>query len=255
MNNIPIALQLYSVRDDAKRDLPAVLEAVSKMGYVGVEFAGFHGHDAPTIKHLLNENGLQVAGAHIPIETLLGDTLNETIAFHLAIGNEFLIVPHLGGKYTETAQAWEQTANTMNGIAAALHVHGMRTGYHNHTHEFKPVPGSDKLPWDIFFGGTNDLVVMQFDTGNALDGGKDALPFLRSYPGRAVTVHMKEHSATNPDALLGEGDVPFPAILRELAAQDVTDWLIIEQESYPIPPLACAERCLRNLERIQSDMG
>ncbi len=246
----PVALQLYSVRDDAANDLPAVLEAVAKMGYVGVEFAGFHGHDAATVKHLLNDNGLQVAGAHVAIELLLPEKRDETIAYHMAIGNEFLIVPYLGGSYTESAEAWEATAQMMNELSAALHVHGMRTGYHNHTHEFQPVAGSDRLPWDIFFGNTDKSVVMQFDTGNALHGGKDALPFLQAYPGRAVTVHLKDHSDTNPDALLGEGDVPFPALLAELKAQNATQWLIVEQESGKTPPMQCVERCLRNLERI-----
>lgn len=246
----PVALQLYSVRDDAARDLPATLEAVAAMGYVGVEFAGFYGHDAAMVKQLLTENGLQVAGAHVAIEELLPPRRDETIAFHMAIGNEFLIVPYLGGKYTESADAWAQTAATMNEIAAALHPHGMRTGYHNHTHEFKPVAGSDKLPWDIFFGATDPSVIMQFDTGNALHGGKDALPFLQAYPGRAVTVHLKEHSDTNPHALIGEGDVPFAALLAELKKQNATQWLIVEQEAAGVPPMEGAEKSLRGLEKI-----
>jgi sugar phosphate isomerase/epimerase len=246
----PIALQLYSVREDCARDLPGVLKAVAKMGYKGVEFAGYHKFDAKTLRKMLDDNGLKAAGAHIGIETMLGSDLDATIAFHKEIGNHLLIVPGLSGKYTESAQAWQDTARTMNEIAAKLKPHGMRTGYHNHTHEFKPVAGSDKLPWDLFFGGTDKSVVMQFDTGNALDGGKDAMPFLKAYPGRAASVHLKEHSDKKKDALLGEGDVPFAAILKELEKQNATDWLIVEQESYPVSPLESVERSLRNLERI-----
>ena len=64
MARIPIALQLYSVREDAARDLQAVLAAVADMGYEGVEFAGYYGHDARTIRSWLDAYGLKVAGAH-----------------------------------------------------------------------------------------------------------------------------------------------------------------------------------------------
>ena len=246
----PIALQIYSVRDDAARDLAAVLEAVARMGYVGVEFAGFYGNDAPTVKRLLDANNLQVAGAHVGIEALLGDELEKTVAFHREIGNRFLIVPGLPPSYRDSLDAWHGTAQLLSDISTRLAPHGMRTGYHNHTVEFAPMNAGESLPWDAFFGTADPRVVMQFDTGNALHGGKDALPFLQAYPGRAATVHLKEYAAANPDALLGEGDVPFKAILAELARQNATEWLIVEQESGAYPPMECVERSLRNLEVI-----
>jgi hypothetical protein len=35
---IPVGLELYSVRDDLKKDLMGTVRAVAKMGYQGVEF-------------------------------------------------------------------------------------------------------------------------------------------------------------------------------------------------------------------------
>lgn len=250
MEKIPIAVQLYSVRDDCARDLPGVLEAVAGMGYEGVEFAGYYGFDAPALRTLLYDNGLKVAGCHVGIETLLGDELEKSIEFHRTLGNEYLIVPGLAAKYCDSTDAWRRTARTMNEISAALAPHRMQTGYHNHTVEFKPFEPGGELPWDTFFGGTDPEVIMQFDTGNALHGGSDALPFLRRYPGRAVTVHLKEHSATNPTALLGEGDVPFGAIFDICESTGGTKWYIVEQESYAYPPLECIDRCLKHLRSL-----
>ena len=246
----PIALQLYSVRDDAARDLASVLQAVAKMGYSGVEFAGYYGFDAKTLKKMLDDNGLKPAGSHVPIDTLLGDELEKSIEFHQELGNKFLIVPWLPDQYRSSTTAWRDTANLLSDISARLAPHGLRTGYHNHDIEFRPIEPGGALPWDTFFGTADKSVVMQFDTGNALHGGKDALPFLQGYPGRAASVHLKEHSESNPNALLGEGDVPFPELLTEMEKQNATEWLIIEQESYAFPPLECVERCLRNLEKI-----
>jgi len=242
---IPISLQLYSVRDDAARDLPGVLQAVARMGYEGVEFAGFYGHDAPTVKQMLDDAGLPICGAHVGLDLLLGDKFDETVAFHQTLGNRYLIVPGLAEKYRNSREAWRRTADLMNDLAERLRPLGMRTGYHNHTVEFEPMDG--ELPWDTFFGNTDPSVIMQFDTGNALHGGADALPFLQRYPGRAVTVHLKPHSATNPQALIGEDDIPWPELFAVCESSGGTEWYIVEYEVPGIPPLEAVDRCLQAL--------
>ncbi len=250
MPQLPIAVQVYSVRDDAARDLPHVLAAIAQMGYAGVEFAGYYGHDAAQIRQLLDDNGLQVCGCHVGIDTLLGDELAKSVEFHRTIGNTRLVVPGLPGKYTASTEDWRKTAASMNGIAQALAPHGMQTGYHNHTIEFKPFEPGGELPWDTFFGHTDPTVIMQFDTGNAMHGGANALPFLQKYPGRAKTVHLKEYSATNPDALIGEGEVPFAEIFAVCESTGGTEWYIVEQESGVYPPMECIDRCLQTLRAM-----
>src|SRR4051794_19457759 len=71
-----VGLQLYSVRDDCAKDLPGVLKAVAKMGYTGVEFAGYYGRTAQELREMLDSNGLKCYGTHIGLETLLGDNLD-----------------------------------------------------------------------------------------------------------------------------------------------------------------------------------
>lgn len=247
MGNIPIALQLYSVREDAAKDLAGVLDAVAKSGYDGVEFAGYYGHDAPTLKKMLADRGLKCAGAHVGLDTLLGDEFEKSVAFHKTLDNPYLIVPGLAENRRNSADALRETIGIMNEVAAKLKPHGQYTGYHNHAVEFVPMGENGELMWDMFFGGTSDDVIMQFDTGNALHGGADALPYLERYPGRAVTVHLKEHSDTNDTALIGEGDVPFQRIFDVCESTGGTKWYIVEQESYAYPPLECADKCLQIL--------
>lgn len=248
MARIPVAVQLYSVRDDAKQDLAGVLKAIAKMGYDGVEFAGFYGHDAKSVKAMLDEYGLKAEGAHVGIETLMGDELERSIEFHATIGNSYLIVPGLNDNYTSTRAGWLKAANILNDVAKKLKPHGMYTGYHNHWIEFKELEG--ELPWDTFFGNTDHDVIMQFDTGNALHGGADAAPFIERYPGRALSVHLKEHSATNPTALIGEGDVPWETVLGLCERVGGTKWYVVEQESYAYSPMECIDRCLQNVRKM-----
>jgi len=248
---IPIALQLYSVRDDCARDLPGTLKAVAEMGYDGVEFAGYYGRSASELKKMLDALKLKVAGTHIGIETLLGDELNKTVEFNRIIGNKFLIVPGFPEERRKSKAAWLETAHLMNDISAKLKPKGMRTGYHNHYIEFQPMEGA--LPWDIFFGATNRDVVMQFDTGNAMEGGVSAdglLAILRKYPGRATTVHLKEHSKSNDKAIIGEGDTKWKELLSLCETVGGTEWYIIEQESYAFPLVECARRCVQNLRKM-----
>ena len=245
MSKIPLALQLYSVREEAAKDLPGVLEAVAKMGYDGVEFAGWYGHTATEIKKMLDANGLKCCGSHTGIQTLLGDELAKTIAFNQEIGNKFLIVPGLSSEYNGSKEAWLRTAGIMNDIADKLEPLGMYTGYHNHHTEFQPLDG--ELPWDTFFGNTKKRVVMQFDVGNAGHGGSDAAPFLKAYPGRALTVHVKEYPY---EMIVGEGQVNWPEIFELCETIGGTEWYIVEQEGSRFTPMQSAEESIKSLRRM-----
>ena len=245
---VPIALELYSVREDCARDLPGTLEAAAKMGYEGVEFAGFHGYEAAELRKMLDDNGLEVCGTHIGLDTLLGDEFDRSVEFHLALGNPYPIVPGLPEERRNSRAAWLETAGLFNEIAERLRPHALRTGYHNHYIEFTEMDG--ELPWDTFFGNTCGDVIMQLDTGNALHGGGDPVPFVQRYPGRAITVHLKEYSATNDKALIGEGDVDWQTLFNLCESIGNTEWYIVEQESYAYEPLECVDRCLKSLREM-----
>lgn len=248
MSRIPIALQLYSVREDCARDLPGTLAAVARMGYEGVEFAGYHNRSAEELRRLCDANGLKVVGTHIGLNTLQGEELEKTVAFNKVLGNRYLIVPGLPEERRNSRAAWLETARVFDGIATRLAPHGMWTGYHNHHIEFTPMDG--ELPWDTFFGNTRKEVVMQLDTGNMYHGGAEPVGFLAKYPGRAQLVHLKEFSSTNDKALIGEGEVRWDQVFALCESSAATEWYIVEQESYAYPPLECVDRCLRNLKKM-----
>lgn len=236
---IPIALQLYSVRNDCAKDLPAVLAAVAKMGYEGVEFAGFHGKTAEELKALLDGNGLKAISSHSGIETLEGDAFEKTVAFHKTIGAQFIHMPGLPPKYSLTHQGWLDAAKRFNELAAKLQPHGLRIGYHNHSAEFKPMDG--EAPWDTFFSNTEKSVVHQMDTGNCMNGGGDPVGLIKKYAGRSATVHLKEHGGPGD---FGEGDCPWDAVFEACETVGGTEWYIIEQESEHRPPMECVKQCM-----------
>jgi len=246
--SIKVGVQLYSVRDDCQRDLPGTLKAIAQIGYAGVEFAGYYGYDAKTLRQMLDDNGLVCCGTHISIDQLLGDNFERTIEFHQTLGCPYLIVPGLPEEYRATRQKWVETAQLFSEIAERLKPYGFRTGYHNHWVEFQPLEG--ELPWDTFFSHTSPDVIMQIDTGNALHGGAHAAPFVRKYPERAVTVHVKEYSSTNPSAIIGEGEVNWSDFFEACETVGGTEWYIVEQETYAHPPLETIRLCFEAMRRL-----
>ena len=247
-NRIPIALQLYSVRDACAGDLSLTLQAVAQMGYEGVEFAGYYDRTAEELRDMCEDLGLKVAGTHTGLDTLLGDELAKTVAFNQTLGNPYLIVPGLSEGYRSSQGAWRDTAKIFNDIAEKIADQGLSTGYHNHTGEFESLEGG--IPWDTFGENTREDVVLQIDIGHALRAGADPVSFIERYPGRSKLVHLKEYSATNDDALIGEGEIAWDAVFNACETVGGTEWYIVEQERYAYSPLECVERCINSLRKM-----
>lgn len=247
---IPVGLQLYSVRGEAEKDLPGVLKAVAKMGYEGVEFAGYYGHKAPDIRKMLDDNGLVCCGTHTQYDTLTPDKFEETVEFNRTLGNKYIIVPWLDPNANNTREAWLKLAREFDALAVKLRPHGMWIGYHAHAGDFKKISG--ETYWDILFGNTRKEVLMQMDTCNASDGGGDPIASLRKYAGRSRTVHIKEYSATNKNAILGEGDIDWKTVFSICETIGGTEWYIIEEEKDVYPPMKAVELCLKNYKVLRT---
>lgn len=255
MSGFKIALQLYSIRHDCEKDLEKSLKAVAEMGYEGVELAGNYGKSAKEWKELLDKFNLKVAGAHVPINLLQGEEFKNTVEFYRTLETKYIVIPALPKEMTQSKDDWLKIADTFNEISEKLKNEGMRLGYHNHMIEFQPVDG--KWPWYWLFDNLNPDIIMQLDTGNAMHAGvtnDDLIEIIKKYPGRATTVHLKEYSATNDKALVGEGDVDFKKFIKTCEEFGKTDWYIIEQESYAYEPLECVRISIENLKKILKEI-
>jgi sugar phosphate isomerase/epimerase len=247
---IPIGVQLYSVRSVAEKDLSGTLAKVAQMGYEGAEFAGYYGHNAKDIRKMLDDNGLVCCGTHTQMDALSDANLAATVEFNKTLGNQYLIVPWLQPNDANPKEAWLGYAKRLNTLAEKVKPQGMSVGYHNHAHDFAPLDGT--TPWDILASNTRPDVIMQLDLGNAMGGGADPVTYLRRYPGRTVTIHLKEFSATNKNAMIGEGDVKWAEVFKLCRSIGGTRWYIIEEEKDAYPPLEGIEISLRNLKKMRT---
>lgn len=240
---IPIGLELYSVREQAAKDLPGVLAAVAKIGYKGVEFAGYHGRNATELRKMLDDNGLVACGTHTGYETVQPAKLDETIEFNRIIGNKFLIVPWMEGKSKEE---WLNHAKVFNEALPKVKKAGMHLGYHAHAHDFTKFDGVSA--WDLFFGTTKPDVVMQLDTSNCCDGGADPVEVLKKYPGRAKTIHVKANGG-GPEAVIGEDKVNWKEVFQFCETKGGTKWYVVEHETSK-DPLDAVKRSFEALKKL-----
>ena len=243
---IPIGLELYSVRNECKADFPGTIAKVAKIGFRGVEFAGYWDRSAKEIRKMIDDNSLVTCGTHTPYAALQPDKLEATIEFNQIIGNKFVICPSMSGK---TRADWLDRARMFNDLADKLKPHGMWIGYHAHGHDFQKIEG--ETAWDIFCGNTKSEVIAQLDTSNCSEGGGDPVAALRKYPGRTRSIHIKPYGA-GPEAVIGEDKLNWPEIFRICETTGNTQWYVVEHESSedPIGTLARTFEALKRLGKV-----
>jgi sugar phosphate isomerase/epimerase len=246
-------LELYSVRGDLERDFVGTLQAVKDMGYEAVEFFGAYARPAEEVAAALTKTGLVCCGWHTPFDHVQDDRLDAAIAYNKAIGNRNIVIPGLPRENTASPEAWRKTAEFFNGLSRELTLQGMTVGYHNHSSEFVKLDG--QTPYDIFFDNTDRAVVMQLDNGNALSGGADVCAYVRKYPGRARTVHLKPYSLRDGfDTMIGRDDIPWTEFMGLCQSVGGTQWYIVEYESEKLyEPLEGVRLCLDALRQMQRE--
>ncbi len=248
MATIPIALQLYTVRDQAAKDFPGTVRKVAQMGYAGVEFAGTGGLSASALRDLLAETSLQPAGNHTGLDQFV-NSLDEVIAFNQTIGNKFVGVPYMPKEYQNPA-GFRKAAAMMNEFGAQLKQAGLVLYYHNHAFEFDVIDGERGI--DILYKETDpNLVKMECDVYWVHYAGEDAAALIRANSGRFPLIHLKDMTGTGKERTfteVGEGNIDFGPIFAASEAQG-TEWYIVEQDICARPSLESARLSLENLKK------
>jgi sugar phosphate isomerase/epimerase len=232
VKKVPIGLQLFCVRDECAKDLPATLESIARIGYVAAEPWGYAGEElewqgwAPKdLRKLYDDAGLACCGMHLRTEALMGDNLSRTIELNQELGNRFLIIAADRGRMSAVESIME-LAEILNGVAEKLQPLDLLTGYHAHGFDFVKFDG--ETAWEILFSNTREDVVMQMDIGNCAGGGGDPIAMLRKFPGRARSVHLKDYGG-GPGAALGEGKADWDEVFRLCDTLHHPEWYVVEE--------------------------
>lgn len=268
-NKTITGVQLYSVRDEMKKDPLNTLKKLSAMGYRHVEHANyvdrkFYGYSAKDLKKILNDLNLKMPSGH----TVLGkqhwdetkkeftDLWRYTIEDAATLGQQFVISPSIDVNWRKDEDTLKRYMEVFNRSGELCKKSAMKFGYHNHHFEFKEQLNG-KLVYDIILQNTNrELVIQQLDIGNMYYGGGRALEVIKQYPGRFASLHVKDEIAVvgsehgYESAILGKGVIDVKKVIDESVKTGGTIHLIIEQESYQgKTPLDCVKEDLEIMKK------
>ncbi len=256
--DLPLGLELYSVRELLPNDYQGTLKQIGALGYREVEAAGFFNHSPSQVKHAMQQAGLNCVGAHYSFD-LLRDQLDQTIAFSKAAGLEYIVCPGPGHKNPPnhkkeqhndhapefTLEEWRWNAMQLNKFGEKVHAAGLIFGYHNHTREFRKQDGV--VPYDELMRLTDpSKVTMEMDCGWVIVGGGNPIELLHRYPTRISMLHVKDFktiSSPDPESAppkaseLGQGVIDYRPIFAAAARTGHIKHCFVEQEEFDMPPM------------------
>lgn len=244
--SIPIGLELYSVRDELKKDLPATLDAVAKMGYECVEFFApyyeWSTDKAKEVRKQLDNLKIRCYSTHNGLNALKPEGLGKAIELNKILGVKYIVLAHPGDSVS-TLDDWKKVADILNRANDTMKASGLHAGYHNHDVEWKPVDG--QKPLELLADKTEKSIMLQLDVGTCLEAGSDPVAWIDTHPGRIRSLHLKDWG---PDkgykVLFGEGVAPWKKIFAAAESTGGVEYYLIEQEGSQYPEIETADRCL-----------
>jgi len=208
-----VGIQLYTLRDQMKADLPGTLQRIAQIGYKEVEFAGYFGRTPHEIHESLEKVKLSAPSSHVPYPTDWTEW-RKTLADAKTAGHQYVTVAWTPDEKRTRPGGFKAVADDFNKAAAEASKAGLRFAYHNHDYELKSADGG-ALPFDTLLQNTDPkLVTYEMDLYWMVKGGADPIEYFKKYPGRFTMVHVKDATAA-PDlkmADVGHGTIDFPKI-------------------------------------------
>jgi len=221
----PIALQLYSVREDLEKDFHGTMEKIAAMGYTGVETAGFPGGVTPAqAKKLYDDLGLTVTSSHAGLP--LGKDAQVVLDQLAAIECPHLVSPWMEPAYYASLDKMKELADIFNQACAVANQHGLKFSFHNHTFEYAQFDGAPAIQTLVKF--LDPGVNFQVDTYWVKVAGVDPIQVVRDLGARAPLLHIKDGPATTEGDMtaVGDGVLDVPGIVQ--AGSPHSEWLIVE---------------------------
>ena len=268
--SFPVAIQLYSVRQDAAANLYTTLKRVKALGYDGVEFAGLHNHTPEEIRDMCADIGLVPISAHVPYQDMVADP-EAVLSQYAVIGCKYVVVPYLTEEYRPGTDKFPEVVKNVAMLGAVAKKLGLQLLYHNHDFEFLKLDG--KYALEVLYDTVSaDLLQTELDTCWVNVGGENPAEYLLKYQDRAPIVHLKDFVGEKSEDMyeligidkkaparpsnfefrpVGSGVQDMPAIIE--AAKDAgAGWVVVEQDmpSMGLAPLQCIEKSRQYLKSI-----
>jgi len=237
------SVQLYTLKDETKKDFIGTLERLAKIGYTGVEFAGYGEINADKMRKALDSNNLKSVGSHVGLD-LLKSNLGMVLTYNAVIGSEYIIVPYAEMKTRDDAL---RLAGELNYFADKCVGEGFKFAYHNHAHEFAKDGGEYLL--DIVYDNVDRTkVALELDLFWVAYAGVDPMVYIEKQKDVLKLLHLKQirDMETKRDADLDEGLLDFGSLIKSALAYG-TERFVLEQEGFDVSPFVSVEKGFKHV--------
>ena len=258
----PLGLELYTLRESFKTNVPATLDKVKAMGFTEIEGGGDYGLGLEKFNALLRERGLKMVSAGFGYEALKQDIAG-AVRRAEAFGVKFVMcawIPHAESGFTEADV--RRAAADFNAWGAAFKAAGITFAYHPHGYEFRPLSeGSPRTHFDLLVAETKpEFVSFEMDVFWVTHPGQDAAKLLAKYPNRWALMHLKDlrrgaptgihtgHAPQSDDVPLATGQVNWPAVLKQAAAVGVKHYFIEDESAAPLDAVPVSMKYLQGVK-------
>lgn len=250
-----LGAQLYTVRQDAARDLPAVLEAVRKIGYTEVEtYWDIYAHPPAELRRMINDHGLTAPSGHFDY-----GGLDSKIDYAKSLGVQYVICPILPESMWLTLDGYKRAADQFNIWGETIHQGGMQFGFHNHNYEFRRF--GDITGFETMMSRCDPkLVCIEMDCYWITQAGRDPLQMFRQYGNRIKLLHLKDRKPGFPTSQMkdaaaehftevGAGTIHWQEILA-VAAKNGVKHLFVERDSGDLLAMESLRISYQNLQKM-----
>jgi sugar phosphate isomerase/epimerase len=251
---IPLGIQLWTVKDEAAKDLEGTLKQVYAAGFREIEFAGFYNKTAAEIGALVKGIGFTPVSTHHGAADIAkkGDQI---LADAKTLGLKYIVCSSPGVSPEREKLSWEERMKTVNlddwkwnadlfnKFGKQVSDAGMKFGYHNHTPEFKMYEG--KTAFEHLFGMTDPKHVhIELDVGWVVVAQQDPIALLNKYKDRVIALHVKDVTKREspdkdpPSVALGEGVIDWKKVIGTAKANGTKTFFYEQEAPFTRPILA-----------------
>lgn len=253
-----IGIELYSLREQFKTDVPGTLAKIKSWGIHEIEGGGTYGLPMEEYKNLLKQNDLQmigIAAEYDKLSTGLQAVIDEAKAFNAKYVVCFWIT-HNGDEFTINDA--KKAADVFNKAGKQLAENGLRFCYHPHGFEFRPYNGGTLFDY-IVEKTDPEYVNFEMDVFWVKHPGQDPVALLKKYPQRFELLHLKDRKPgtegnqngetdVETNVVLGQGDVGIEAIMAEAKKIGVKHYFIEDESSRSVEQIPESLEYLKSLQ-------
>jgi inosose dehydratase len=269
--------------------LETCLRETKLAGYAGTELGGKFPRQSSVLKPIMAQYGLAVISgwfdgrcdekevaaefdAILPHLQLLRDMGSKHVVYaDTSRGRHGAIWGPISQRPKLQAEEWPVYGRKLTSLAEKFADFGVRMAFHHHMGTI--IETDEEV--GLMMKHTGEAVGLLYDTGHSIFSGGDPLALIKKHVKRIVHVHCKDarkpilEKARAEDmsfmgavmegifTVPGDGFIDYPAILRVLAENNYSGWLVVEAEQDPkkAHPLTYATMGFKNLSRMAKEAG